>query len=168
MGEKKLIFKNTTWEESTRVPMVIAGPGIAADMECFTPVSLIDLYPTLVDYCHLPQSPNLDGNRKELDGFSMIPLLKDPEAGHWEGPEVALTAVCSQQKLEKDQAGPVDQQHYSARSERYRYILYRTGEEELYDHLYDPYEWFNLAGDPGYIEIKKELNSKLVSLVGIH
>ena len=168
MGEKELIFKNTTWEESTRVPMVIAGPGVVTDMECFTPVSLIDLYPTLVDYCHLPESPNRDGNQKELDGFSMIPLLKDPEAGHWVGPKLALTAVCSQQKLEKDQAGPVDQQHYSARSERYRYILYRTGEEELYDHRYDPYEWFNLADDPGYAEMKKDLNSKLFSLVGIH
>ncbi|MDX2431658.1 MAG: sulfatase [Bacteroides sp.] len=167
MGEKKLIFKNTAWEESTRVPMVIAGPGVTMGEECHSPVSLVDLYPTLTAYCSLPPSPNIEGNRKELDGFSMIPLFEKPVLGEWEGPDVALTAVCSQQKLEINQSGPVDQQHYSARSERYRYILYRTGEEELYDHRYDPYEWFNLSGDPGYVEVKKDMNSKLVSLVGI-
>lgn len=166
MGEKNLIFKNTTWEESTRVPMVIAGPGVETNKECHTPVSLIDLYPTLAAYCHLTQSPNKDGNEEELDGFSMIPLLKNPEAGRWAGPPVALTAVCSQQELKVDQRGPVDQQHYSARSKRYRYIHYRTGEEELYDHRYDPYEWFNLSGDPAYDEIKNGLQNSLTKLIG--
>ena len=80
---------------------------------------------------------------------------------------MALTAVCSQQELKVDQQGPADQQHYSARSERYRYILYRTGEEELYEHRYDPYEWFNLSRDPGYDEIKNGLQNSLTKLVGI-
>ena len=168
MGEKNLIFKNTTWEESTRVPMVIAGPGVAMGEECHSPVSLVDLYPTLGAYCRLPSSPNSEGNGKKLDGFSMIPLFKDPVAGRWEGPDVALTAVCSQEKLEIDQPGEMDQQHFSARSERYRYILYRSGEEELYDHRYDPYEWFNLARDPGFARVKKDMNGKLVRLTGIH
>lgn len=168
MGEKDLIFKNTTWEESTRVPFVVAGPGVAEGEECHNPVSLIDLYPTLREYCALPASPNSEGNQKELDGFSLIPLFENPVAGDWEGPEVALTAVCSQQELEINQPGPVDQQHYSARSERYRYILYRTGEEELYDHMYDPYEWFNLAGDPSLTDVQEDMKSQLVRLVGIH
>lgn len=153
MGEKELIFKNTTWEESTRVPMVVAGPGVRGNEECHAPVSLIDIYPTLVDYCDLPVDPNRGGNKQALDGYSLLPLFKDPVKGSWEGPSFALTAVCSQQELEKDQPGPVDQQHYSLRTERYRYIRYRNGEEEFYDHRYDPYEWFNLASDP--LSLKK-------------
>ncbi len=161
MGEKDLIFKNTTWEESTRVPMVIAGPGVNENKECHTPVSLIDLYPTLLDYCNLPGSPNSHGNNRELDGFSLVSLLEDPVLGNWEGPSVALTAVCSQQELEVNQPGLKDQQQYSIRSDRYRYILYRNGEEELYDQRYDPFEWFNLASDPSYSVLKEELRERL-------
>jgi arylsulfatase A-like enzyme len=165
MGEKELIFKNTLWEESTRVPMVIAGPGVTSSAECSTPISLIDIYPTLMEYCDLPLFPNKDGNKQDLDGHSILPLLKNPENGIWNGPGIAVTAVCSQQKLQVNQPGPVDQQQYSVRSERYRYILYRNGEEELYDQLYDPYEWFNLANDPSYSETKSQLKKDLKKLL---
>ncbi len=165
MGEKELIFKNTLWEESTRVPLVFAGPGIAGNMECSKPVSLVDLYPTILDYCNLPADPNKDGNHKNLDGFSLVPLLKNPGSGHWNGPDIAVTAVCSQQPLQTDQPGPVDQQHYSVRSERYRYIHYRNGDEELYDHRYDPYEWFNLSADQSYLDLKTGLKKKLFQLI---
>lgn len=165
MGEKDLLFKNTTWEESTRIPLVIAGPGIVRNMECGYPVSLIDLYPTVVDYCGLPASPNEIGNGKELDGFSLATLLKNPVTGPWDGPGVAITAVCSQQELDEDQRGPVSQQHYSVRSARYRYILYRNGEEELYDHRYDPYEWYNLSSDSSYFQIMAGLKKDLYRII---
>jgi arylsulfatase A-like enzyme len=144
---------------------VIAGPGVNGNKECHTPVSLIDLYPTLLDYCKLPGSPNSHGNNRELDGFSLTSLLENPVSGNWEGPSVALTAVCSQQELEVNQPGPEDQQQYSIRSDRYRYISYRNGEEELYDHRYDPYEWFNLASDPSYSVLKGELRHRLEILL---
>lgn len=165
MGEKELIFKNTLWEESARVPLLVAGPGVAENQECHNPVSLVDIYPSLLDYCSLPANPNKRGNGKELDGFTMLPLMANPKAGKWNGPEQALSAVCSQQELEVNQAGPVDQQQYSLRSERYRYIRYRNGEEELYDHNYDPYEWFNLASDPFYEEIIKYHKKELHQLI---
>lgn len=165
MGEKEMIFKNTTWEESTRIPMVISGPGIADNVECSNPVSLIDLYPTIVDFCKLPTDPNRKGNGQPLDGFSLVPLIKESKSSPWEGPELALTAICSQEKLDRDQPGVWYQQHYSVRSERYRYILYRNGEEELYDHLYDPYEWNNLASDQSYSHLLQDFNSELHSLI---
>lgn len=161
MGEKDMIFKNTAWEESTRIPLVISGPGIIENKECSNPVSLIDLYPTIVDICKLPPDPNKDGNGRALDGFSLIPLVRNPAAGQWEGPEVAVTAICSQEKLDRNQPGKSDQQHYSLRSERYRYILYRNGEEELYDHMYDPYEWNNLASDQSYSNLLLDFKSNL-------
>lgn len=165
MGEKDLLFKNTTWEESTRIPLVIAGPGIVRNMECGYPVSLIDLYPTVVDYCGLPAFPNENGNGKELDGFSLATLLEKPATGPWDGPGVAITAVCSQQELDEDQRGPVSQQHYSVRSARYRYILYRNREEELYDHRYDPYEWYNLSSDSSYFQIMAGLKKDLYRII---
>jgi arylsulfatase A-like enzyme len=167
MGEKEIIFKNTLWEESTRVPFVIAGPGVEKNSECSKPVSLIDLYPTLLNYCQLPGDPNKDGNKQELNGKSLLPLMKNPKNGYWDGPSITITAVCSQEKIEVDQPGPIDHQHYSLRSERYRYILYRNGEEELYDHRYDPYEWFNLAKDPSLAQLKNEFKGKLKELSGL-
>ena len=69
-----------------------------------------------------------------------MPLLKDPNAP-WVHP--ALTT------FRKD--------NHSFRSEKWRYIRYADGGEELYDHDNDPYEWTNLASDPALAEIKSGL-----------
>ena len=70
-----------------------------------------------------------------------------------------MTAVSSPAPLEKDEAARSSTQHFSIRTERYRYILYRNGEEELYDHQIDAHEWTNLANDPKYGAIKDQMNS---------
>ena len=50
MGEKDHVYKNSLWEESTRVPMSIRAPGISKpNSKVEHPVSLIDIYPTLLD-----------------------------------------------------------------------------------------------------------------------
>ena len=46
---------------------------------------------------------------------------------------------------------------HPVRTERWRYIRYRTGEEELYDHQTDPNEWNNLANDPKLAELRKQM-----------
>jgi arylsulfatase A-like enzyme len=160
MGEKEYLFKNSLWEESARIPLVVSGLNISEGKECHQPVSLIDMYPTIVDVCGLPRNPNSGGNNKKLDGFSIMPLAENPSAGKWDGNNYAITAVASAEKLEKDEAGAIDQQHYSIRTERYRYIICRNGEEELYDHYYDTYEWFNLANDSLYADIVEKLRKK--------
>jgi iduronate 2-sulfatase len=87
MGQKKYLFKNTLWEDSTRVPMIIRAPGISvAGTQTRQPVSLIDLYPTLVDLCDLEGDTRKSSQGTPLDGFSMRPLLEDPQAGEWAGP----------------------------------------------------------------------------------
>lgn len=161
MGEKEYIFKNTLWEESARIPLIIAGLETSENKECKTPVSLIDLYPTIVDYCKLPDNPNINGNKKQLDGNSLKPLLISPEEGNWEGESFAITAVASSFKLDVNEPAPVEKQHYSIRTERYRYIYCRNGEEELYDHQADPYEWHNLANNAEYKKIKKTLKADI-------
>jgi arylsulfatase A-like enzyme len=134
LGEKGHWHKRTLWERSTRVPLIIVAPGVTrAGTRCARPVSLLDLYPTLADLCDLPK-------RAELEGQSLRALLKNPKAT-WIRP-----AVVTWQKG-----------NHAVRSDRWRYIRYRTGEEELYDHQNDPNEWNNLAHDPKRTAIRNEL-----------
>ncbi len=162
MGEKEYIFKNTLWEESARIPLIIAGLESAENKECKTPVSLIDMYPTIVDYCNLPDNPNQNGNHKPLDGHSLKPLLINPKNEKWEGENFALTAVASSYELDVNESAPVEEQHYSIRTKRFRYIYCRNGEEELYDHTNDPYEWKNEAQNASYATIKADLKNKIL------
>jgi iduronate 2-sulfatase len=112
MGEKEYIFKDSLWDESDQIPLVVSAPGMAgAGGVCEQPVSLIDLYPTLVDLCGLPGNPNEDTHGHPLEGHSLRPLLDDPTAP-WSGPDVALTSVRGDTGI-----------HHSVRSARYRYSL---------------------------------------------
>ncbi len=154
MGEKEYLFKYSPWEESVRIPLVIAGPGIARDQVCSTPVSLVDIYPTLADF-----SSSKAGH--ELDGHSLRPLLKNPSKGTWDGPSWSLSASASNVELDRNEPGAAEDQHLSLRTERYRYIRCRNGEEELYDHRSDPHEWENLAGNPQHKRVKQKLSALL-------
>lgn len=120
LGEKQRWAKRTLWEDGTRVPLIVKAPGSAAGQRSGKPVELIDVYPTLLDLAGLSADADQEGQ-------SLVPLLKNPNAG-WNHP--AITSF-----------GPGN---YSVRSERYRYIQYREGSCELYDHVSDPHEWTNL------------------------
>ncbi len=165
MGQKNWVYKHSLWEESTRIPFVWAGPGIARGAKVGQPTSLIDIYPTLIDLCDLPENPNEFTNQMELDGFSLRPFLKDPVNGSWEGPDFALTYVSSKTGMVQG-AGMTSrpQDHHGAiRTDQYRYILCSNGEEELYDHQNDPNEWQNLSNDPLFYEVKQKLKAKLMA-----
>jgi arylsulfatase A-like enzyme len=133
LGEKGITGKNTLWERSTRVPLIMAGPGIKAGARCGRPAELLDLYPTLAEACGLPA-------RSGLDGQSLVPQLQNPDAAR------SRPAVTTH--------GPGS---HTARSENWRYIRYADGSEELYDVRKDPNEWTNLAGDPRHASRKREL-----------
>ena len=124
LGEKERWAKRSLWEESTRVPLIVAGPGVAKGRKCAKPVELLDVYPTLLELTGLKADPKLEGQ-------SMVPLLKNPDAD-W--PHMARTSF-----------GPGN---YSIRSERYRYIHYHDGSEEFYDLSVDPHEWKNQIKSP--------------------
>lgn len=134
LGEKKHWRKFALWEEATRVPLMMVVPGITkANSVCERTVNLIDLYPTLLDLCNLPTKKGLEGN-------SIARLVKNPRQ-IWNRPSVTTYG----------------QGNHAVRSERWRYIHYHDGSEELYDHQNDPMEWNNRAGDPALKAIKKEL-----------
>lgn len=132
LGEKQHWHKTTLWEEATRVPLVISTPGNTPGV-CDRPVSLLDLYPTLNELA------GFDAD-KSHDGVSLVPLLRNPKAD-WNRPAVI--------EFKRGNA--------AVRSDRYRYIRYRDGGEELYDHQTDPHEWNNLASSEEHAAIKKQL-----------
>jgi arylsulfatase A-like enzyme len=165
MGEKDLLCKKTVWEESTRVPLVIGAPGVAEPGgTCSHPVSLVDLYPTLIDLCGLPKEPNAEGNGRKLDGHSLRPFLADPTAETWNGPSVALSCIEGGDPVEIGMIAIPERQHFTVRGKRYRYALWNTGEEELYDHENDPHEWQNLAGRPEHAEVQTRLRKILMEM----
>lgn len=164
MGEKDYLYKNSLWEESTRVPLMMRVPGLTkAGGEVHQTVSLIDLYPTLLDLCGLSSNTTKNEKGHALDGYSMRQLLKKPSTKHWKGPKAALSTVYAGDRFKSN---PADQ-HYAICTNRYRYILYNTGHEELYDHKKDPYEWKNLAEQAGpYQRKKKQMRERLKKKVG--
>ena len=165
MGEKTWLYKNSLWEESTRIPMIWSGPGIATNIKSNHPTSLIDIYPTLNDLCGLPANPNMQTNNRELDGYSLKPLLVTNNPSESKGPGFALTYVASKTgsvRSAGDISKPEDH-HATIRDDRFRYILCINGEEELYDHQNDPYEWYNLADSVDFKDIKESMKEKLIS-----
>ncbi len=159
MGEKDYLFKNSLWEESGRVPLIVRAPGVTpAGAVVERPVSLIDIYPTLVDLCGLQGDTRKNAKGAPLDGYSLKPLLIDPQADHWDGPDAALTVIKADQRPSEQP----EAHHYSVRTRRWRYILYNSGAEELYDHDHDPYEWSNLARDPRHEKVKATLRAQLL------
>ncbi len=138
LGEKQHWRKHALWEVTTRTTLVISAPdGVQKNRICERPVSLIDLYPTLVEMCGLP-------GRQGLNGQSIAPLLRDPEL-EWERPALMTFGY----------------QNHAVQTERWRYIRYNDGGEELYDHIQDPNEWTNLASHSEYEPVIKELQQSL-------
>ena len=167
-GEKDYLFKNALWEESTRIPLIIRAPGVArAGGLAEHPVSLIDLYPTLIDLCGLTGDNRKNNRGRPLDGFSMRPFLEDPAADRWDGPDGALTMVyvgdSPDTGLSARERDDPARQHWSLRTSRWRYIRYNNGAQELYDHHHDPYEWNNLGNQPEYETVREALYRQLPS-----
>lgn len=133
MGDKDSLFKDTLWEGATRVPLVWAGPGIARGASSSAPVSLLDIYPTLLDLTGLPGDPHADGHGLDLDGHSLAGLLASPDQADPGHPGFSVSSVLGVTGL-----------HHAIRTATHRYILCANGEEELYDHATDPLEHRNL------------------------
>ncbi|MDF1824987.1 MAG: sulfatase [Verrucomicrobiales bacterium] len=132
IGEKQHIAKRTLWEESTRVPLFFAGPGIEPGTSP-EPASLLDIFPTLIELTDLPEN-------KHLEGISLTPQLNNPSTPR-ERPALSSSYFGN----------------HSVRTRDWRYIRYDDGAEELYDHRVDPDEKTNLADKAEYTDLKKKL-----------
>ena len=165
MGDKEFLYKQSLWDGATRVPLIVAGvEDMPEGAVCHHPVSLVDIYPTLIDLCDLPEAPNQFGNGYTLEGHSLRPFLMNPESGRWTGPDAAITALPGKDHMHLNQHDGTWYPHFSIRTKDWRYTLCASGEEELYDFRNDPHEWHNLANDPKHTKTKSELREKLIAL----
>jgi len=149
LGEHGLWQKMSLFEESARVPLIIAAPGTSArGAVAKAPVGLIDLYPTLAELCGVKTPENLQGQ-------SLVPMLNDPNAP---GRGWTLSQVTrGGRKPETRFFG------YTLRTPRWRYTEWAQGEQgrELYDHEADPRELTNLADDPVHAGTVAQLSRQL-------
>ena len=143
LGEKQHWGKWTGWQRSTRVPLMILPPSggatgrFATDAVCDNPVSLIDLYPTLLDLCGLPEE-------RQLMGQSLRPLLEKPTA---KSNRLVVTTF--------------DKGNHALSGISWRYIRYKDGSEELYNRKNDPHEWTNLAAESKNAPVRKRFAKAL-------
>lgn len=134
LGEKQHWRKFALWEEATRAPLIFVAPGVTtASSSCSRPVDFMSIYPTLCELAHIDVPAHVEGQ-------SIVSLLKNPSS-EWQG--VALTTY--------------GRGNHAVRTDRWRYIRYADGSEELYDHRDDPYEWKNVASTPDLAAVKTEL-----------
>ena len=134
LGEKKHWRKFALWEETTRTVMIWSVPGLTKpNTLCEKPVDYLSIYPTL---CELTGIPTPD----HLEGTSIRPLLKNPKA-KWKGVAVTTHGFMN----------------HAVKTDRWRYIRYADGSEELYDHSKDKFEHINLAQIPEFEKIKARL-----------
>jgi uncharacterized sulfatase len=151
-----LWHKMSLFEESARVPLVIYAPGMkASGQSCEQLVELIDLYPTLVSLCKLP-------NREDLDGIDLSPQLDDPSLPT---KAAAFTMTTRDDGPAKEHAKAMSFQGRSVRTDRWRYTEWDDGKRgvELYDHDNDPREWNNLANDPAQADTVRHLRAQLAA-----
>ncbi len=134
LGEKEHWRKFALWEEATRAPLFYVVPGVTKPNQvCNRTVDFMSIYPTLCELCGLSRP-------KHVEGVSVTKLLEDPQA-EWNTPALTTHGF----------------QNHAVRSEKWRYIRYADGGEELYDEVADPMEWKNLAGESQYASTKAEL-----------
>ncbi len=136
LGEKQTWGKLSGWIHSTNTPFIISPPESMKNALCDEPVSLLDIYPTLIDLAGLP--------KRELDGESLVPLLENPDL--------------STSRVVKTH---FSQGNYSLINKQWHFIHYKEGGEELYNIQIDPMEFDNLIGNVEYQSIIEELKKNV-------
>jgi choline-sulfatase len=148
LGERGMWFKQTFFEWSARVPMMISGPGRLKTGRSSAPVSLVDLLPTVIE---------LAGGRAEdlvvdpIDGRSLLPLIDGIDHGDDRSviSEYSSEGVCAASRMLTDQ--------------RYKYIYTRGLPPMLFDLQADPDERINLTGQVGYGAVEQAMSARLLS-----
>ena len=141
LGEKRHWSKNVLWERAAKTPLLIFDPRNKEKGVTTKIVSLLDVYPTLVDMAGLPK-------KADLEGKSIAKLVSNPNLD-WN--KIALTSK--------------DKKMHTLRNENYRYIVYTNGFEELYDHRNDQNEWNNIAGNSSSKEVLTMFRTELKRII---
>lgn len=137
--------KNSPYHVALRCPLIVRVPGMAPGQVVERVVETVDVYPTLLELAGIPIPEKV-----KVDGKSLVPLLKDPNAAI--GGE-AFTAA---------------PRVFGMVTDGYRFTMSRRGRKyELYDLKNDPHEWNNLADDPAQQERIREFGAKVRKAWGL-
>ncbi|MFZ4105953.1 sulfatase [Flavobacterium sp.] len=168
LGDHDLWHKHTNFEEATRAPLIVAGPGIKAGITSSL-TEFVDVFPTICDLAGVAIPKNLDGK-------SLKPLMINNK-------KIAKDYSISQyprkmKKAEMVKAGYTDAKMmgYSLRTDNYRYTIWMNNfnskqtfneaqvyASELYDYVKDPLEKVNVVNDANYKKTSKEMKSKMIA-----
>jgi arylsulfatase A-like enzyme len=134
LGEKEHWAKQALWRQATRVPLIWVVPGVTKPgTKCERAVDLTSLFPTICELAGVPVP-------EHAEGVSIKPLLAKPSA-KWKQPAITTHL----------------RNNHAITTDEWRYIRYADGTEELYDQKKDPREWNNVAAEPKYAKVKKDL-----------
>ena len=137
LGEKGTFAKHALWETATNAPLMFVAPNLPKGKVVESPAEMLSIYPTLLDLCGLPAYTRNEGK-------SLLPAMLSKNA---DGDSYAITTF--------------GMNNHAIKSDRFRYIQYEDGGEELYDHQSDPNEWTNLANNTDYGSVKDSLKQHL-------
>ena len=139
LGNHGLMGKQNNYEDSIRVPLVMAGPGIPGNVKCQQLVYLLDIYPTLCDMLKLPVP-------ESVEGVSFLPAFTDP------GYVVREDLYFLYGNLIR-----------SVKDDKYKLIEYRNGNRrtQLFNWREDPDELKDLSEMSMYSDVKKKLKRRM-------
>lgn len=154
LGEHRIqTGKQYPYEESINVPFEIRGPGIPKNEVRRQPAANIDLAPTILDLAGID-------DRAPVDGRSIVPLIKDRR--FYPGRAIVLENWCqTDERSCYDPYSPATPRYRGVRTDRYAYMQYPNGEQELYDLEKDPYELVSVHKRRGYAPERAALSRLL-------
>jgi choline-sulfatase len=144
IGEHGLWWKYTMYEGSAGVPLILAGPGVPVGKVIDVPVSLVDVYPTIVDALDLPAAPDESG----LRGTSLLPFAR--------GERSDVRPIFAEYHAMGSITGM-----FMLRDGDYKFVYYAGYDPQLFDLKNDPGEMIDLATDPAFAPIRARLEAKL-------
>lgn len=148
-GARGLWGKSVMYEESAAIPMIVSGPDIARGAVCRTPVSLVDVFPSVL------QATGLEpvGAEADLPGRSLFETASAPDDTD--------RLVFSEYHASASPSGG-----FMIRKGKYKYSTYAGGyPSELFDIDADPEELTDLAADPAHAGTMAEYDALLRGIV---
>jgi len=156
------------YDACIRVPLIVAGPGLAEGITRDELVQLEDICPTVLDMTGLamPPMPKTGPYLKVaaedipvLPGRSLLPLCRGEKAADWRD-------AAYSESYNHINSAHASQWARTVRTKDFRYTFYPDGGgEQLFDLGNDPDEQRNLAADPGHAETRRELRDRLMELI---
>lgn len=154
LGSKGLVAKSTLWNDASSIPFIIKIPG-ADPQIILDPISLIDLYPTLLDFGNVPAPES-----HTLEGMPVQEIISGNESG------AAILFGLSKELLEAGELAEVEHSHHALLIGRFKYIHYSSGEDELYDIQSDFRETLDISEQTEFQAVRNSLYRELYRRVG--